>query len=469
MFNKKRYILILLIASIFMISAVSAADNATDAMATDDANADEISISTADDLEKTDEQVDDDVKLASSQEDSQLSLDESSEPLSYVSGDSYKVDLRDEYEISANEEGRIPYYREPCTNSSADAYHYYICVFDNKLNINYKSKDLTSTNRNNGNFTHKIPKNSLAPGTYVIKVINYDDGKIMDSAVLRVKGEAKFTASDYNAVYKSDSKMTITLRDKTSGKLITTSKVQVVFTQGKTTITKYYKTNTKGQISFVPPLSKGAWSVKITPTESHITGSITKLAVIKKASVDVKAEKVSEYKGYKIKLKATVKTKNGKKVNEGKIQFKINGKTYNAAVKNGVATYFVYMKKVYEYRYSARYLGTGNLYDSGKSMSKATLKQSFATKIYPGAYKIKATKFLRFTVKSVYGKKIKDGQLKVKMKKAFWIKVYNGKATFKLKKYMKNAYYKKQGKISVKYIPTTHKYHSTYKKYKLRR
>lgn len=473
MFNKRYiiYILILLIAGICMMSVASATDDITDTVAIDDANTDDISTSFEDDLEKNNEQPITN-EIMASEDDSKLSLDESGVAVSSVSGDQYKIDLKKEYEISAKEQGDIEYRRVPCTDESYDAYHFFMCVFDSKLNLLYKKEvkpNPTSPNRNNGTFTHHIDKNSLAPGTYIIKAINYDDGKVMDTGSLKVKGEAAFTGSDYNSNYLSDAKMTVTLKDKTSGKLITTSNVQVIFTKGKTSITKYYKTNSKGQISFVPPLSKGVWVVKISPTESYIGGSVVKLAVIKKSSVVLKAKNVVEYKGHKMTLKATVKTKKGKKISEGKVEFKINGKKYYGKVKNGVATAKVSLKKLKKYDYTAKYLGTGNLYKSKVSKAKATMKQSYATKVYPKDKKLKTKKALKFSVKTTAGKNVKNGKLKIKLKKTFWVKVKKGKATFNLKKFMKNAYQNKKGTLKVNYVPATHLYKSSKATYKLTR
>lgn len=464
MFNKRCiYILVLLIAGICLISAVSAADNSSVTVAAENSDPDDISTGFEDDLEKN-------IKTEDVKDDLKLSLDESGETLSSVSGDSYKIDLKKEYEISANEQGNITYRRAPCTDESSDAYHYFICVFDSKLNLFYKKEinaNPDNPNRNNGTFTHHIAKNTLSPGTYVLKVINYDDGKVMDTASLRVTGEAAFTGRDYNSKYMSGVEMTVKLSDKTSGKAITTSNVLVVFSNGKTSITKYYKTNSKGQISFVPPLTKGAWVVKITPTESYIGGSVVKLAVIKKSSVVLKAKNVVEYKGYKMTLKATVKTKKGKKISEGKVEFKINGKKYHGKVKNGVATVKVKLKKLKKYDYTAKYLGTGNLYKSKVSKAKATMKQNYATKISPKAKKLKVTQKLTFRVKTTTGKNVKNGKLKIKLKKTFWIKVKKGKATFNLKKFMKNAYQKKKGTLKVNYVPATHLYKSSKATYKL--
>lgn len=469
--TNKKYILMLLIviAGICAISAASAADNAADAVAIDDANADDIAVNIEEDLENADESADGEAKLASSDDDSKLGTDESSQTLS-LSGDSYKIDLKDEYQFSAYEEGKIKYYREDCTDLSQDAYHFFIRVYDNKQNPVYETsvKNPQDYVRKNTTHTHTIPANKIAPGTYVMKFINYDDATIMDSAVLKVSGNAKIQASDYTVYYNSDSKNTATFTDEKTGKPLGAVTVQVALTKGKTTIKRNFKTDSNGKIYFEIPLTVGTWVVKFTPVESYVSGSINKVVTVKKSAVMVKAKKVYGYTGYKVQLKATV-TSHGKKVKEGKVVFTINGKKYYANVKNGKATCDVSLNKAQKYAYSAKFLGSANLYKSAKSKSKANVGQTYATKIYPKAYKIKATKKLFFNVKTTDGKKVSSGQLKVKMKKAFWIKVYNGKAVFKLKKYMKNAYYKKQGKLKVFYIPDTHKYKSAYKKYKLKR
>lgn len=54
-------------------------------------------------------------------------------------------------------------------------------------------------------------------------------------------------------------------------------------------------------------------------------------------------------------LKATVKDAYGDKIYEGKVKFKVNGKTYNGNVKNGVATKKIKLKKAKTYTYTATF------------------------------------------------------------------------------------------------------------------
>ena len=121
MFNKKMYILILLIVSICAISTVSAADNATDAVAIDDANTsdtianmdEDISKATADDAVAIEN--DENNEVLASEEESALSQDQSGDVLSGlpVKSYQYKVVILDGNEIQATKSGNLNYYLEP--------------------------------------------------------------------------------------------------------------------------------------------------------------------------------------------------------------------------------------------------------------------------------------------------------------------------------------------------------------------
>lgn len=484
MFNKKYImILILLIVGICAMSTVSAADNVTDTVASETSDSVTIEQTIADDV-ISNENSDENEKLASSQESSDLSVDNSGEILSEappagISG--YYVVLKDNYEISAHTEAKINYYRSPSPSYMPyEAYHYYIRVIDANYNIHY-DREILSNDHTAGDVTHTISKskNTIGPGSYILAFVNYADNKVLDTAILKVKGEVKITATGYNANYMSDAKMTATITDAVNGKPINALYVKVEFTKGNTKITKYYIPNSNGQISFVPPVGTGTWTVQFTPNESHISGSaVTTTATITKSKVNVKAKKVVEYKGFKAKLKAIVKS-NGKNVNEGKVQFKINGKKYNVNVKNGVATKKIKLKKIKKYKYTARYLGNANLYKSKVSKAKAIMKKRQKVKITfkkPVVY-TGQTKKIVVKIKS-RGKYVKGGWLFIKSKVGVdKVKVKKGKITLyaygSLADHYKGTngidkFYKKKvtKKYWLKYKPESHKYLSKKVNYK---
>lgn len=73
-------------------------------------------------------------------------------------------------------------------------------------------------------------------------------------------------------------------------------------------------------------------------------------------------------------LKATVKDKYGYKIYEGKVKFKINGKTFTVNVKNGVATKKIKLNKAKTYTYTATFSSTN--YKTKTASSKVYIKKT---------------------------------------------------------------------------------------------
>ena len=479
MFDKKYImILLLLIVSICAISTVSAADNVTDTVAFNDANdavttdessANEISTNFEQDLEKV---VDDtDVvgeKLSAGEDDSKLTADQSNAELSMIWGNYYSVDLSDTT-IASNKQQTIKAYVTPSTTPGSYGYDFDFIVINNYAKAVF-TKHYSDTSTATKTISVTIPKNTLAPGTYVIAAFNTYDEVLMDSAYLYVSGNAVIEANNYYSNYMSGAVMTGRITDKVTSKPISSINVKAVFTNGATSVTKYYTPDANGYFSFVPPVGIGTWTVTFSPSVTNIGGSASATATITKSKVNVKAKKVVEYKGFKAKLKATVKS-NGKNVNEGKVQFKINGKKYNVNVKNGVATKKIKLKKIKKYKYTAKYLGNANLYKSKVSKAKAIMKKRQKVKITfkkPVVYTGQIKKIV-VKIKS-RGKYVKGGWLFIKSKVGVdKVKVKKGKITLyaygSLADHYKGTngidkFYKKKvtKKYWLKYKPESHKY-----------
>ena len=230
MLNKKICIMLLLLTvSICAISTVSAVDNVTDAVAVDDA--------------VINEDTSDEDKLASPQNDSKLTVEESSEVLSASSAPAnlYKINFaQTNYSFAAINGALIKLTIDPCKNANYNCYNFYIGIFkvDSKGNPEklVSKSDLFSSDsasdRQIATYTYKIPAKGLAPGKYAIIAFNDD--------------------------------------------------------------------------------------ADLTPMAGAILNP-------KKVSTTVKANKVINYQGRYIKLKATVK-RAGKNINEGTVTFKIKGK-----------------------------------------------------------------------------------------------------------------------------------------------
>lgn len=472
----KKHILMLLIV-IVSISAISAVTANEDIMSSDEGTV----LNDLDDISVDDESAESTDVLASGDE-SPMSQSQSDDILSAKNTpyNAYSIDLKDSYEISSSSDGKISIYVNPCTDKNYNSYNFKLVGADKDWNVVFdsgvRSRDSDSS-RTAKSYSLTIPKGTFLPGTYNLVAINNGDNKVMDVATLKVSGTAVITSSDYSAYYNSGKTMTATLTDQFSGKPLKDFDVKVVFTKGKSTTSKTYTTDANGQITITPPSAVGTYSVTISSASPLVTAApIIKTATVKKAPVKVKAYKVSEYKGFKITLKAKV-TSLGKKVNQGTIKFKINGKTYKAKVKNGIATKKLKLKKVKKYTYTAKF--TASNYKSSKAVkSKATIKKRVSTKMVVKNQRVYMDDMKFFTVKVLTkgGKKVKDGKIKIVGQDSTEVK--NGKAKFvkygggikHLKKINgRTEYYRKtmSKTFKLKYIPSSHKYKSSTKKVKI--
>ena len=486
MLKKGIFILVLLIIGLCALSTASAADDVDalsvdDTITNEDANLEEISTDLDDNKENILEESNEGEILAASEDSSILSRDTSDEILSVVYASWYTIDLQDSYDISSTKKETITYYMAPC-NYSSESYHFYLRAVDLNGNIVF-NREYKGTETTARNYHPSFEKNTFAPGTYYLGAVNYDDNVVMDIAVLRVSGTAAITASDYNSYYNSGAMMTVKMTDQSTGKPITSGHISVKFTNTKTkkTVTRTYLMNSNGQASFTPPVGVGTWTVQYSSADGHVTANaVEKKATITKPGVKIQAYKVKEYKGFKTTLKAKV-TSGGKKVNEGKVTFKINGKTYKAAVKNGIATKKVKLSKVKTYKYTAKF-GGANYKASKKVNAKAVLKKRVKTKIvikdqsvYTGDAKKVVIKVL---TKS--GKKVKNGKIKIRSNgQTTYGPVKNGKSIayvsgLNIMKHFKGFFkngesYKKSitKKAKIKYIPASHKYMASKKTVKV--
>ena len=469
---KKKYFLVLMIltVSICAISSVSATD---EGMTMDPVESDVETLAIGEENVENQE-------ISENGEDSILSQSESEEvhSASVTPSSYYSLNLEDTYEISATKDTKIAYYLNPCQDTRYKGYNFNFVGFDKDYNVVYDYGLLSSdTNRQARIYQPTIKANSFLPGTYYLAAVNYGDNKVMDVAVLKVSGDAKVTVGDYSAYYASGKTITAKITDSVHSKPINGVDVKVTFTKNGKTQTKTYTSDVNGVIKITPPASVGTYSLTIASATPHVKMSeVKRTANVRKAPVSIKAYRVSEYKGFKVTLKATVKSQ-GKKVNEGKVTFKINGKTYNVKVKNGVATKRLKLKKVKKYTYFARFTAS-NFKTSKKVSSKAIIKKRLDTKIVIKDQRIYMNDAKVFTIKVLTksGKKVKDGKLKIRG--VGTVDVKNGKA--KVVKYGlgikhlkkingRTEYFKKtvSKKFKLKYVPTSHKYKASTKKLKI--
>ena len=310
-----------------------------------------------------------------------------------------------------------------------------------------------------------------------------DDNTLGNSTGENTTTEGVITASDLKTEYHSGKTIKVTVTDKTTGKgIATTLKVQYV-QNGKIAKEASYKTDSNGvaQITTALPVGKYVFKISHDDTKDNVTAAtVSKVLSIVKTTTKVTAKKATGYKGNKITLKAVLsKTKDGKKVNEGKVKFKINGKTYTVKVKNGAATKKIKLTKVKTYKYTAQFLGNENIKKCKVASGKAVVKNTYETKIVVNNIRGQSGDKVKYQIQVLTqsGKKVTSGQVKITWNgKSLVCNVTNGVVKLigtlggNFKETIKgNDYYYKQftTKFKAKYIPTSLKYKESSAKYKM--
>ena len=206
MINKKLMILAIFIISLLAVSAVSATDNNTSDIASTEENDELMNLEETDDLLNIDGS--NNIKLNdfnSSSENSDstyeiLSTAESNNIQDYNTENdilsssppysAYSVYVYDTT-INYDEGGNIIIHVNPISGYSY-AYDFYLRVYDSYNNQLISKNYYSSYSANT--ITHSINSQQLSPGTYTIKIVNYEDNHVMDTAVLKVLDSPPYSA-----------------------------------------------------------------------------------------------------------------------------------------------------------------------------------------------------------------------------------------------------------------------------------
>ena len=205
-------ILAMLLVSLLAISAVSASENATgnSVSAEDTTNVIDLNDNSANVNDVENEKVTNDQEILKSTDSKDtISLDSNDNVLSESSPRYYQYSVN-VYDTTINygSSGAISMSITPCTYNNYYAYDFYLKVYDSnnnvKINKNYYSTSSAYSK------TYVVGSNELSPGTYTIKIVNYEDNSVMDTATLTVK-----SSSGYSATYPPYSAYSVSVYDTT--------------------------------------------------------------------------------------------------------------------------------------------------------------------------------------------------------------------------------------------------------------
>ena len=185
--------------------------------------------------------------------------------------------------------------------------------------------------------------------------------KLIDrsNAVIKLKNYKTFKG-EYNSGKSFEAKIV----NKSSGKGIETILRVDYYKNGKKVgYEEYYCTDEEG-INYITPeeLKVGTYTAKVSCNEGKVKAiAKTRTITIAKTSISLKVANVKASGSEDVQLKASLKFQNNRKVNEGKVKFTIDGKSYIVKVKNGVAVKKIKSSDIKSNKYKVEFLGTKNI------------------------------------------------------------------------------------------------------------
>lgn len=188
--------------------------------------------------------------------------------------------------------------------------------------------------------------------------------KIIDksNAVIKLK-----CGKTFKREYESGRAFEAKIVNKSNGKGIATVLRVDYLKNGKNIDYEFYYTDNEG-INYITPdrLEVGTYKAIVSCDEGGIKAiPKEKTVIITKTSIRLKAADIKVSGNKNAQLKATLKFKNNAKVNEGKVKFKVDGKSYIVKVKNGIAVKNLKLDNIKSNKYTVEFLGTKNI--KGKS------------------------------------------------------------------------------------------------------
>ena len=353
----------------------------------------------------------------------------------------YSVNVSDTY-INYESGGKIDIGISPASNY-LHKFDFYLKVYDSS-NVEKISSRFNAT----WNFIsayYAMGAKELNPGMYTIKLVNFDDNHVMDTAELTIG--PVYVANKYknvkinspNVYYKQNKEITYSFEGNLKGCFNIYKGNTLIYSNEFNTneqindLFKYKKHSYSYAINKINDVGK--YAVKITDSAGNVIAQST-FEITKAPTMSI-SQDFSTKKGSKETIYLFVYDKdwNGKGIN-GAAKFKIGGETYNAKVKNGLAQIKVkFPSKIKTYKCSVQFLGNEHYQPSSE---KFTIQvEGDSSDIYVDSYVAKAG--IKCTIKAKVfgrydGKKIKNGIVKFNINgKIYKSKIIDGIAKITIK------------------------------------
>ena len=346
----------------------------------------------------------------------------------------YSVNVSDTY-IDYESGGKISMSISPASRYS-HKFDFYLKVYDSD-NVEKISSRFNGT----WNFIsayYTMGAKELTPGMYTIKLLNFDDNYVMDSAELTigpvyvVNKYKNVKINSPNVYYKQNKEITYSFEGNLKGCFNIYKGNTLICSKEFNTnvqITDIFKYNKHSYSYAINKINDvGKYAVKITDSYGNVIAQST-FEITKAPTMSI-SQDFSTKKGSKETIYLFVYDNdwNGKGIN-GDAKFKIGSKTYNVKVKNGFAQIKVkFPSKLKTYKCSAQFLGNEHY----KSSSEKFTIRVENDKSYVDVDSFTATSGKKYTIKAKVtscfdGKNVKSGTVNFKINgKTYKANIKNG-------------------------------------------
>lgn len=213
---------------------------------------------------------------------------------------------------------------------------------------------------------------SLDAGEYRMKIYTADN-RYEASTVTRDitieddKEKIKIKVKDIDLYYSTTYGYIVSLADEYGDPVDDVDELKVVYSDGEEEIGEF---DGYGDYLFSMDKIANRKATFYLTDSSYRANPVTINVKISKSPVKISTKTYYSNTKQTAVLKATVKDSDGEPIREGRVQFKINGKTYNVKVAKGVAVKKIKLTKAKTYAYSAAYLENGHYKKSKISKNK---------------------------------------------------------------------------------------------------
>ena len=360
-----------------------------------------------------------------------LTVRSSSSYSTYPSYSDYSVSVSDT-SISYGTDGSSGYITMNIIPSSTSTYkyYYYLRIYDS--NDNQKISQLYSSTSSTSSKTYSVSPNQFSPGTYTVKIVNYYDNRVMDTAKLTISNSCpsysdySVSVSDITIASESGGSISMSISPASDSKYKYDFYLKVYDSNDKQMISEeYYSTSSAYSKTYTVSsnqLNPGYYTIKIVNFADNKVMDTAKL-VVKDTSNKLSAPDVTKYYGGSERFVVKLTDNVGNPLSGKSLTINLNGEKYGRTTNgNGEASIGINLN-------SGKYDVTTE-YGGKKVYSTVTVKDTVISNDFSKMYK-NGTQYYATFVDS-QGNLLKNTAVKLNINGVYYTRTTNNQGVAKM-------------------------------------